>query len=859
MALFGALEQELRLDKSQFSKELSEAEREMESVDDQAQSTGRGFSSMGEKMQQAGMGLSLGVTAPLGLVGAKSLQAASDVEEMQSKMSVVFGEQTKQIKQWAAEQEKATGISELQWQEYATTLADTFKPMGFAQKEASNMSKEVTSLAVDLASFNNMPTTEALDRLRGGLVGNHENLERFGVMITQSTLDKKLQKMFGKGADAATEQEKALARLQIVQEGTTDAQGDAARTSDSFANSLRALKGTAREAAAQFGQALMPAVKPLVSLLKQGVTWFSNLSKEAKTMVAAGAAVAAAIGPLLVVIGTLITLPISGPMIAAAAAIGAVAAAAIAFRDKLRPVVNALIPKLKKVINAIIPVVKSAARQFLNILIPAVKQTVGTILSLWQQFGPRITSIINKFIKIWQTIFQVFLGALIKIWKKHGDGVMNVLTILKDLVVGAIRGIASVVLPIIDWFLGIALKFWRQHGDTIKRLLVRMSDVIATTLTVLGQTIHKIVKFISNTWTNTIKPLIATTKQTFNQIVTAIKGPLIFIRDKVISPIINWISKQWRKHGDKIMSEARKTWNAIKNAVNGAMKFVQNKVIRPILNWINGFWSDHGTELKKGTNQTFNAIKKAIDVAMGAIKTAIKTVLNALGTFWNKWGDDILTAVKFAFDAIKGAIETAIDWMATAITAVLKLIRGDWEGAWNTIKDFLKRTLDKILGFIEKWNLVGVVKDAANAAVDALKNLGGQFYDAGVGLLTSFIDGIKSKVDDAKNAATGAVGSIRDVLPFSDAKEGPLSDLTASGEALPATLAKGMEQNLRPLKDSSTSVAHAANPALSGSANPRGGGGTTIEIYVDGSKSPTETARAIERRLGQAGVSAWRS
>lgn len=345
--MFGALEQELTLDRSQHEKGLREAERDMQDLGDTAESQGSRLAGLGEKMKGAGMAASMGLTAPLLAAGAMSVQTASDVEEMQSKMSVVFGDATDDIKAWAKAQEDATGVTELAWQEYATQLQDTFVPMGFAKDEAMDMSKQISSLAVDLASFNNMSTTEALDRLRGGLVGNHENLEAFGVMINQSMLDAKLQEMFGKGADAASEQEKALARLEITMEGTQAAQGDAERTADSFANTMKSLKGQLQEAAVMIGQELIPVLKPMVAALADGLEWFQGLSPEVKRFAIVVAGLLAAAGPLLLFFGVLLTLPITGTMLAVAGAFALVTGAVAALWPYLQPLVESLLPKLQ--------------------------------------------------------------------------------------------------------------------------------------------------------------------------------------------------------------------------------------------------------------------------------------------------------------------------------------------------------------------------------------------------------------------------------------------------------------------------------------------------------------------------------
>ncbi len=68
------------------------------------------------------------------------------------------------------------------------------------------------------------------------------------------------------------------------------------------------------------------------------------------------------------------------------------------------------------------------------------------------------------------------------------------------------------------------------------------------------------------------------------------------------------------------------------------------------------------------------------------------------------------------------------------------------------------------------------------------------FAAIGHNMVQSLIDGITSLGDSAVNAFLGILSRIRDLLPFSDARTGPLADLTASGAALPSTVAEGIAE-----------------------------------------------------------------
>jgi hypothetical protein len=104
--------------------------------------------------------------------------------------------------------------------------------------------------------------------LQSAIVGNHETMRKYGVIITESTLKAELLRMGVEGGTkAATEQEKVQARLNLIMAGTTDAQGDAARTAGSWANQMRALKSTVSEAATTIGLELLPFVTPLLKII----------------------------------------------------------------------------------------------------------------------------------------------------------------------------------------------------------------------------------------------------------------------------------------------------------------------------------------------------------------------------------------------------------------------------------------------------------------------------------------------------------------------------------------------------------------------------------------------------------------
>lgn len=289
------------------------------------------FESMGKRLQTVGKRMSLFVTAPLVGLGILAVKTASDMEEVESKFDAVFKHIAKETKDWADDFGIAVGRSRKDIYGWMAALQDTFVPLGYSREEGAKLSKVLTQLTVDVASFNNAVETDVLRDFQSAIVGNHETVRKYGIIMTQATLDQELLNMGIKGGmQVATEQQKVMARVNMIMKGTTDAQGDAIRTAGSFANQMRALKSSFQEVLIAVGEYFIPVLSKLIEHIKKGMSWFRNLSDEQKQLVIKIGLVVAAVGPLIMMFGFLITtlgaiLTPVGLVVAAIGALGALA------------------------------------------------------------------------------------------------------------------------------------------------------------------------------------------------------------------------------------------------------------------------------------------------------------------------------------------------------------------------------------------------------------------------------------------------------------------------------------------------------------------------------------------------------
>jgi hypothetical protein len=224
-----------------------------------------------EGMSRAAQRLFLAGTAAIGYFVKK----AADAEEVMSKFNAVFKEGADEARKWAKEYADAIGRSKYDLQQYMASFQDTFVPLGFARDQAAQFSKQLTRLGLDLASFNNTAEPETMQLLASALVGNHEAVRRFGIVLTETSLKQELLNRGIKGnVQHASNMEKVLARLAIIMRSTTDAQGDALRTSDSMTNQWKRFKSQVTDLAVELGNVFVPIMKKATSQL---ANWLEQL------------------------------------------------------------------------------------------------------------------------------------------------------------------------------------------------------------------------------------------------------------------------------------------------------------------------------------------------------------------------------------------------------------------------------------------------------------------------------------------------------------------------------------------------------------------------------------------------------
>lgn len=211
-----------------------------------------------------GVAFGAGTAIAAGLL--RPISAASDLQEIMSKFETVFGENSQQVKQWGDQFASQVGRSKQQVAEFLAGSQDLFVPLGFDEASATALSKTITGLSIDLASFNNGTDSDALRDLHAALTGSGEVMKKYGVIVSEAAVKQELLAQGIKATDA-TEQEKVMARLSIIMRGTTAAQGDAIKTAGSWANQNKRIVGSIVDLSSRIGSVLIPLLSPYQTMV----------------------------------------------------------------------------------------------------------------------------------------------------------------------------------------------------------------------------------------------------------------------------------------------------------------------------------------------------------------------------------------------------------------------------------------------------------------------------------------------------------------------------------------------------------------------------------------------------------------
>lgn len=366
------------------SQELDKLEKNLQDTNNKWKDVADSLDKVGTKMKDVGENMTKKVTLPIAAAGAASFKLGADFEQAMGKMEVVFEQNSKSIEKWAQNSLKDFGLARSTAIEMVGDFGALFKGMGISLRETEEWSKTLVERTMDLSNFYDTTVDETINALNAIVTGQTEPLRRFGINMTQATLQEyAYAKGIRKKISEMTEAEKVQLRYNYVIEKTNIAVGTTARESDTATGQLNKFKESVKELASSFSEHIIPIILPFIEALNKLIELFSNLSDGTKKFIVIIGGIVAAIGPVIVILGSLFkgVKNISDGIGAIPKVIEGVSKAGKAFKDLLNTTQFLGFAKWALIIGGIVTLIAFLINQ-LNVLLGKGKEANQALSSI---------------------------------------------------------------------------------------------------------------------------------------------------------------------------------------------------------------------------------------------------------------------------------------------------------------------------------------------------------------------------------------------------------------------------------------------------------------------------------------------
>jgi hypothetical protein len=610
----------------------------------------------------------VGIT--LSVAGIKSsvdgcVEVASSVEEMQNKFDVVFGDMRDEVNKWAQEYSDAIGRNKNDIKTYLADQQNLLVGFGMTRQAGAEMAEQMTSLALDLASFGNMDETASVNAMTKAVMGESEAAKTLGAVLNDSTRAQAMATLGLKGTyDKLDQLTKMQVNYQAILQQSPDAIGDCQRSLDSYESTKKRYIAKLKEIKTIVGQFFLPTYQKILSIGAKGLTmirdWLQKLTDLTDKLGGSQrvlSVLAAAFTAMLVAMNLKkIGAAING-FTKLARAIGLGRGKALAF--------FAVFLLLALVIEDFISFMRGD------------KSLLGTML---ERAGVDCEKLRQNIVGVWTKIKQA-IGYI-------GEGIRNVVVpIFEGIRTAAVvafeeiqQAVAKVAPGIAQFFKELSSgkvdkKKWTDIGESIGRIAVGVVAVIAAVKGISA------IFGVITTVISVVKAVISVIKLAFvvvKSIITVIKvvGAVISVLASAFGPVILAIAAAiaigvllW-KNWDKIREAAGNLLEGIKATIGNVRDAIVTG-IQAAIDWITSL----PAEALKWGSDIIDGIVSGIQSAVGRVGEAVKGVADKIKSFlgFSEPEDGPLSD-------FHTYMPDMIDLMASGITSGKKKVKDALEG-----------------------------------------------------------------------------------------------------------------------------------------------------------------------------------
>ena len=603
------------------------------------------------------------------------MDLGSDLAEVQNVVDVSFPKMSEQVNAFAKNSITQFGLSEKMAKQYMGTFGAMSKSFGFTEESAYEMSKTMTGLVGDVASFYNISQDLAAVKLKAVWTGETEGLKDLGVVMTQTALEEyALQKGMGKTISQMSEAEKVALRYSFVQNKLSGAMGDFSRTSDGWANQTRVLSLRFEQLKATLGQGFITLFTPIIKGIN---AILGGLQKVADVF---SSVISRIFGKQSEVISNVSSDYVSMGESAMDSANETVSASkkaqkAVMGYDKLNILSN------KKDSGNNTSSGGSSVPSMPSISSPEITDNTS------KSIDKIVDNIINKFDKIKLKINQVWNSKPIQAFSKAVKSNID-----------------------FNW------KLWKTLGNN---LTVNMSNTWNNIKGNLGIGLENMTVLWTNFWQDVQmgleawgQPIIDGISNIFNSIWTEAIDPFIQIVSQMWAEFTQTLVDLWNEHGAPLSNNIEEFVSKTIELFQSIWDNILEPIITPFLEMLSWLWDEHISKMVKTVGDFIGKlVNGSLEIYNKFIQPIVKFLLEVLSPAWSMLSSIIIDTFGTAFAFLSDTIGAIFKIFGGIIDFITGIFTGNWKKAWEGIVSIFKGIVD---------GLVAIIKAPLNLVIDAI-------------------------------------------------------------------------------------------------------------------------------------------
>ena len=490
---------------------------------------------------------------------------------------------------------------------------------------------------------------------------------------------------------------------------------------DNLSGQLTLLKSALEGLAISFGEILMPMVRSAVEKIQAFVDKLNGMSDAQKETILKSAALAAAIGPLLIVLGKTIstvgtTMKTFSSLTKGVAKLGVKIAGSSGSITSLGSALGAVAGP----VLAVVAIVATLAAAFKH-LWDTNEEFRAAITGIWEgiktkfeEFGQAITERLNALGFDFQNIVEV----LKSIWDGFCSMLAPVFEAAFSLISTVLGTVLDVIVGILDVFIGLFTGNWSQMWNGITEIFSGIwngiTSVFSTVLEMLKEVADVFLGWFGTSWNEVWTGISFFFMNIWNGIVAFFTGIWESIKNVVsvgiqfigaiLEAAFDIITLPFRFIWENCKETITTVWETIKSIVSGAINAVSN-VISTVMTAISTVISTVWTAISTKVSTVLNGIKTTVSTVFNTIKTVASTVWNGIKTTISTVVDGISSKVSSVFNSVKSIVSSVFNGIKSTATSVWNGIKSAITTPIEAAKNTIKASLDKISGFFSGLKL----------------------------------------------------------------------------------------------------------------------------------------------------------